>query len=203
VILSTTGVNGYEGEASESESTQWTQLNNIFYSILDNVIGELKLRFGDFSTGLAGAVSALLPTSPDFFKIDKLQPLTMLLQQDNESDIHSSLVGELTVAEKFMADKLPADCDLQQAVHCILPFKDAFPILHWHYTAALTLGISTATCEKSFSCLTRVLRPYRRSMTHERKSSLVVLAYEKSITKALNLEEFLETFSKKSRRIQL
>ena len=88
-------------------------------------------------------------------------------------------------------------------MHCILPFKDAFPMLHWHYTAALTVGVSTAACENSFSCLTRVLRPYRRSMSHDRKSSLVVLAFEKNITKALDLELFLEHFSRKSRRIQL
>ena len=187
----------------EIASTKWTQLNNAFYSIVDNVVGDLKVRFGDFNAGIAGAVSALLPASSDFLKLDKLQPLTALLQQDKQENLSSRLAGELVVAANFFASRLPTDCDLQQAVLCILPFKDAFPILHWHYTAALTLSVSTAICENSFSCLTRVLRPYRRSMTHDRKSSLVVLAFEKSITKVLDLDLFLEHFSKKSRRIQL
>ena len=108
-----------------------------------------------------------------------------------------------SAASASLTSRLPADCDLQQAVHCILPFKDAFPMLHWHYTAALTVGVSTAACENSFLCLTRVLRPYRNFMSHDRKSSLVVLAFEKNITKALDLELFLEHFSRKSRRIQL
>jgi hypothetical protein len=40
-------------------------------------------------------------------------------------------------------------------------------------------------------------------MSHDRKSSSVVLAFEKNITKALDLELFLEHFSRKPRRIQL
>jgi hypothetical protein len=109
----------------------------------------LKVRFGDFNVGIAVAVSALLPESSDFLRLNKLQPLTALLQQDKQEDISSRLAGELVVATNFLTSRLPADCDLQQAVHCIFPFKDAFPMLHWHYTAALTIGVSTAACENS------------------------------------------------------
>ena len=45
------------------------------------------------------------------------------------------------------------------------------------YVAAITFGSSSAVCKASFSTFSRVLTPYRRSMTHQRKSSLVVLVF--------------------------
>jgi len=53
----------------------------------------------------------------------------------------------------------------------ILQFKDTFSQTYSLYTVALTIGVSTATwCEYSFSTVTRILQPRRRSMTHERKA---------------------------------
>ena len=69
------------------------------------------------------------------------------------------------------------------------------------YAGALTIGVSTATCESSFSTLTRVLRPYRRSMGRERKVQLVLLAFEKALTLSVNLNAFVDRFALKSRRV--
>jgi len=62
----------------------------------------------------------------------------------------------------------------------------------------------SATCE-AFSTLTRVLAAYRRSMTHERKRNLVILAFLRSYTKNVKMEEVLRCFSrpKNSRKLQL
>lgn len=203
-VLSTTGQEGVEGYPGDRrESTEWHQLQRTFFAIIDNVTGELRNRFSELQSGLVGAISALLPSSQTYLHADQLIPLTNLLQQDKNEDIGIALRGEIAVAEKFMIEKLQPDCDLQNAVNCLATYKDAFPILYWHYVAALTIGISTASCENSFSCLSRVLRPYRRSMTHARKNSLVILAFEKAITKSLNMDAFLDKFSRKSRRIAL
>lgn len=185
------------------------ELRQTYFNILDNVICELKDRFvcDNFTSRMSGAISTLTLNSADsqsdFLLAEKLQPLTALVQQNKETDITLALNAELSVAKTFMLSKLPEHCSLQQAMCCILPFRDAFPLLFWHYAAALTVGVSTATCENSFSCLTRILRPTRRSMSHERKTSLVLLAFEKSITCSLNMDEFIMHFARKSRRILL
>ena len=36
-----------------------------------------------------------------------------------------------------------------------------------------------------------MLRPSRQSMTHERKAALVQLAFEKSLTRTIDLDEFV------------
>jgi hypothetical protein len=50
---------------------------------------------------------------------------------------------------------------------------------------------------------TRIMKLHRASTTRERKGHLVQLAFEKQITKQLNLEEFLTIFGRKTRRLQL
>jgi len=92
---------------------------------------------------------------------------------------------------------------LQDTITFLYSFKDAFPLTYHLYCAALTIGVSTATCENTFSTLTRVLRPHRQSMTHERKAALVVLAYEKKLTNEIDMEELVNNFAKQTRRLQL
>ena len=49
----------------------------------------------------------------------------------------------------------------------------------------LTFGATSATCKGTFSTLTRILTPYRRSMLHQRKADLVLLAFEHDLTEKL------------------
>jgi len=47
-------------------------------------------------------------------------------------------------------------------------YKAAFPTIYLLLSAGLTVGVSTATCEVSFSSVVRILTSYRRCMTHDR-----------------------------------
>ena len=85
----------------------------------------------------------------------------------------------------------------------LYPMQTAFPSVYQLFAAAATVGASSATCEASFSALSRVLTAYHRSMTHERKRNLVILAFLQSYTKNVNIEEVLRCFSEKSRKLQL
>ena len=53
-----------------------------------------------------------------------------------------------------------------------MDLQTPFPNLHAFLYAALTTGASSATCIATFSAVTRLLTPYRRCMTHERKKLL-------------------------------
>jgi len=96
------------------------------------------------------------------------------------------------VARQLLVQKF---CDenhtnLQHICQLLLPFKDAFPTVYGIYAAALSLGVSTATCEASFSALTRILTAYRRSMTHNRKANLVLLSFQRRYTEAVEFDHF-------------
>ena len=143
-----------------------------------------------YSKGLACAVSALLPTSDKFLDVNDLKPLTQLLKQDRHDDVEKYIADEALITSRFLKNKFQPGYSLQEMMDFMLDYKDAFPTLYWYYLTAMILGISIATCENSFSCLTRVLRPQRRSMSHERKSKLVLLAFEKSLCKAIDMDTY-------------
>ena len=63
------------------------------------------------------------------------------------------------MAKPFLLKTLVSDCNLQEALVIIYRFKEAFPMLATLYSAAVTIGVSSSTCENTFSTLTRVLRP--------------------------------------------
>ena len=85
----------------------------------------------------------------------------------------------------------------------VVPMQTAFPSVYQLFAAAATFGASSATCEASFSTLSRILTAYCRSMMHERKRKLVILAFLQSYMKNVNMEEVLRCFSKNSRKLQV
>ena len=93
-----------------------------------------------------------------------MQPLSQLLGIDQDT-----LAGELPIAAQLCRNKLQQDSTLdEEATLTMRQYREAFLSVYQLYAGALTIGVSTATCENSFSALTRVLRPYRCSMGHER-----------------------------------
>jgi hypothetical protein len=69
---------------------------------------------------------------------------------------------------------------------------------------ARTFGCSTALCESTFSVLTRIDRPQRLSMTHQRLANLVFLGFEKERTNNVDFQKVLRKFNEmKNRRLQL
>ena len=120
--------------------------NQALFELLDNVIGEMEARFNNQSVSLSNAVSALLVTSQVFLEYEVLKPLIQLLELDM-----SLTHGELPVAKKLLSSKLSQNSSLQDTAMVIILYKDAFPNVFQLYIGAVTIGISTATCENSFS----------------------------------------------------
>ena len=100
---------------------------------------------------------------------------------------------ELPIAAQLNRKKLQQDSTLEEAIHS--PCDSVYQLV---CRGALTIGVSTATCECSFSTLTRVLRLHRRSTVQ-----LVLLAFENALALHVNLNAFVEKFALKSRRIVL
>ncbi len=85
------------------------------------------------------------------------------------------------------------------------PFKDVFQEFFRLCKIAVAIPVSTAACERSFSCLKLTKTHLRCSMTEDRLSDLGMLIIECRRAKSLNLNEFVDFFARnhKNRRIQL
>jgi len=79
--------------------------------------------------------------------------------------------------------------------------KQVFPNLFKVVEIAITLPVSSATSERSFSAMRRINTYLRSIMSQNRFSNLSILNIEKDII--VDVEEILNTFSKTERRIKL
>ena len=69
--------------------------------------------------------------------------------------------------------------------------------------AVATFGCKVAIFKCSFSALSRIDTPHRRSMTYRRQRNLVPLAFKKSRTKKIDLDEFVLRLGRKHARLPL
>ena len=164
-------------------------------------MAELEARFGERNAALASALECLWPESVTFLDMTKLTAVTDLIGMKESSVV----VSECKVAIQFLAKEFDPQChkDLLDLCCIIYPLKAAFPDVYRIYAAALTIGVSTATCEASFSTLTRLLTPYRRSMMRTRKANLVLLSFQSQYISGVDLDKFVQRFAQKSRKLAL
>ena len=83
--------------------------------------------------------------------------------------------------------------------------SEAFPNLVRLIKIAMTIAVSTAQCEHSFSTLKLIKNHLRSTMGDERLSNLAILSIERELSDAINLEEVVTEFSglDNNRRIAL
>ena len=117
-----------------------------FFHVLDSVHGEMDHRFGESNQALFQAVDSLVPSSHSFLVEKSLQPLSQLLGIDQDT-----LAGELPIAAQLCRNKLQQDSTLEEATLTMRQYQEAFPSVYQLYAGALTIGVSTATCENSLS----------------------------------------------------
>ena len=90
-------------------------------------------------------------------------------------------------------------------LHELSPLRTAFPLLVKLIQIALTIAVSTAHCERSFSALKRIKSYLRSTMTQQRLVNLAILSIEKELSQGLSLDNVVNQFASqdKNRRIML
>ena len=183
------------------------ECKRLFFSTLDNVIGEMKTRFSERNSKLVEAMGALDPVSKDFLDPQKIKPL---LELSNTAVVES----QFDVAKEFLQSEMAASSSSTETwtPRLILqkyaePLK-AMPGVLTALKHGFTFGASSATCENTFSTLTMVFTEHRRSMHHQRKANLIQLAFEGDLTKQFQKDKWKDLLLRKfnaahKRRLQL
>lgn len=93
-------------------------------------------------------------------------------------------------------------CDITTAFHLL--DEDMFPTLKVIFRIALTIPVSSCSCERSFSALRHLHMWLRRTMGQERLNDLAILSIEKEYLDNVDLENVIDRFAKlKPRRYNL
>ena len=183
------------------------ELTEIFHAIVEAVIAEMNERFSERNVKLLACLAFMKP-GPDFLDADKLEPLTTLAARFFPPNTSSSkLDQEISVAKGAWEDKNPVGSEytFQDAAKFFLGplYSVAFPRVTILFKMTMTFGSSSADLERGFSTLTRILSSSRLSMTQTRKEDLVLLSVHSDITNGLDMEEFVNRFAEKARRLKL
>ncbi|CAI6372170.1 unnamed protein product [Macrosiphum euphorbiae] len=107
----------------------------------------------------------------------------------NENDLKS----EMLVLKNVIGDNLKDMNFIKENLN-----KKVFPNLYLMVQVAITLPISSATSERSFSAMRRINTYLRSTMNQDRFSNLSILHIEKDIE--IKINEILQIFIDKNKR---
>lgn len=93
------------------------------------------------------------------------------------------------------------DVSLEDLKTCIV--VNVYPNMYKLLQVALTLPISSATCERSFSTMRRIKTWMRSTMVENRFNDLSIINIEKDLAKQINNTDIVNAFSNKNRYIVL
>ena len=162
----------------------------LYYPVLDAVILELNSRFAGKNLDLMRSIQCCNPESPHFLNSNYLTTLAEMYRLDKKS-----LSMECKLALRALDGKEMES--INDVFVELLPLKAAFPVLTRMIQIVLTIVVSTAECERSFSTLTRTKTYLRSTMSEERLINLAVLSIEKELSQNLSLDKVIDTFALK------
>lgn len=155
----------------------------LFYPCLDRMTQELENRFSSVVADLMKGIQACHPASETFLNEESL----VMLATHYKIQLLSE---EVLVAKKFMARKQNTIPDI------ISVFKllnaDMFPTLKAVFQVALTIPVSSCSCERSFSALRRLHTWLRNTMGQNRLNYLTVMAIEKEFLVGIDHDKVID-----------
>lgn len=167
----------------------------LFYSIVDKILAEFHRRF-DESREIVLAVAACSPKSKHFFEVAAIKPLA----EECSLDL-STLEPQLAVARNLIVQQ---SLQTMEDVYSLLSsMQTAFPDVFTLVRAALTIPVSSASAERSFSALKRIKTYLRSTMCEDRLTHLSIISIERDISKYLDYDKVIDKFASVSRRITL
>jgi len=81
--------------------------------------------------------------------------------------------------------------------------SEIYPYLYTLLKVALSIPVSSTTCERSFSTMRRIKNWLRTSMDQERFSSLAIINIEREVSNQLKAEDIQIEYAKTNKKLQL
>ncbi|XP_063920420.1 zinc finger MYM-type protein 1-like [Zophobas morio] len=176
----------------------------LFYPILDKILMEINCRFQQ-NNELLEALSSLDPKNDEFLNAQKIYKIVLHYNIVYNSTLED-VEAECKIKKKICArpENKCVDTTLK-LVKLLEKFQPAFEILFGCCKIAVIMPVSTASCERSFSCLKRIKTYLRSKMLDDRLANIAILSIETERSTEIALDKTLELFSSahQNRRIVL
>ena len=147
------------------------------------MLSEIERRFTKSHCNVLIGIHALNPTSEKFADFTALKPFANAYGAD-ETDLSHELHQAKRLVERL--DSVENPKSMLALISCLERHKEAFPELYRIGVIAIALPVSSAACERSFSCLRHIKTWVRNSMSNEKLQSVAILAIENECTQLLD-----------------
>ncbi|KAL4132547.1 hypothetical protein QTP88_009676 [Uroleucon formosanum] len=199
----------YDLESNETETNKSSEtiVKLQCYQSLDSIITSLKWRFEKMSN-ISLNFSFLSGRNLSTMGIDDIKKwsddLALLYSVDlNGGELYTEVQSFKFQASRLIESFKTATCyDFLKCIHqhCL---QDVYPNLEVALRIFLTMPVTTATCERSFSKLKLIKNYLRSTMGQERLSNLAILSIEQEIASKIDYTSIIEEFSsKKARKVK-
>lgn len=180
---------------------------NVFFSILDTTLSSLDERFKELKrfNNIFGFIYKMFRLTQEELRIS-CENLSFHLKDESrkESDIDANdLFDEINCLKCHMPESTGEnDLDPQVILQYILENQliSTFPNIAVTIRIFLTLPVSVASGERSFSKLKLIKTYLRSSMAQERLSYLAIMSIESEIMDSISLDELIKDFAEKKAR---
>ncbi|KAL1005411.1 hypothetical protein UPYG_G00058770 [Umbra pygmaea] len=191
----------YVVESSCGQSTELSSAENmkriLFFPCLDRMLKELDRRFSGEGSNLMKGIQACHPGSATFLSEESIAKVSTHYKLQLRSE-------EIFVAKQYLARKKKAGATPDMLSVYRLLDCDMFPTLKPVFQLALSIPVSSYSCEQSFSALRRLHTWLRSTVDQDRLHHLAVLSIEKDAVGDLEHNVVIDRFAKlKSRRYSL
>lgn len=198
-------------ENPDTEREQQSALENFrtdyFLVLVDMALSQLKIRFEQIELfesifGFLFDASRLISFDDEGLKECCLK-LEKSLSHGDDCDIDGKrLLSELQILQE-MLPSVAYECEIPWNSIRVLEFikkMDMFPNILVAYRVLLTIPITVASAERSFSKLKLIKSYLRTSMTQDRLNGLAILSIEKNMLKNIDVEHIIDDFASKNAR---
>ena len=163
-----------------NQSLKEDYMCQLYFPVLDTFLKEMDERFDETHQVILKGIGSCSPSSSIFLSIPDMKPFALSYGIDVTSlDIEIALTKRSLTLDASQASITEFASYLYS---CQPAFKTLFEIVQ----VALTISITSAECERSFSALKRIKTNLRSTMGEERLSDLAILSIESnSVSKYL------------------
>jgi hypothetical protein len=178
---------------------------NVFIASIDIIVTQLDGRF----TSVDAVATTFQCLSPQFLSADTSTDEVVFQSATSLAAAYSCDISEnftpqlLSFRALFMEDIRHIQTVAELADFLIVKNYSLLPTFHDLYTAFLlflTLPVTVASAERSFSKLKLIKTYLRNTMQHDRLSGLAILSIENAVARKLDVSKIIDDFASRKAR---
>lgn len=158
----------------------------------------MKRRFDNKNLVVMKGVSSCSPSSSTILSLHELEEFAEAYNIDT-----ASLEVECSLVKRALSLSSSEISSLAEFGYYLFSRQPSYETLRELVQIALTIAVTSAEGERSFSALKRVKTRLRSTMTEDMLSDLSVLSIEKELAQAIDLTDIIDKFDAKDKNRQI